>query len=347
MNDVEWLGGNRIKVHPPTRPKKITGTRFGAVLGVNRWNTPFNAWCVITRTYEEPFEDTIYTIAGKAIEPKQAEYIKNMGLDIISPTDVYGENYFKKTYGDFFAESPIFSGMWDYLGVDENGKVDTVYEMKTSKRVEDWQTDIPEYYALQAALYAYLLGVENVVVVASFLTESDYQDPDKYECSTENTVTREFRVHERYPDFEEKINTATKWWNEHVLTGVSPVYDEKKDADILKVLRTTELSPDEVRSLIGEAETLKTDIDKVTETISSKEKRLKEINDILKKIAVKNFKPGDKKVIMSGDEYTWSFSKSSRTSVDTDKLKQDGLLEKYQKVSDSYRLTISKKKMEA
>ena len=46
-------------------------------------------------------------------------------------------------------------GMWDYLGVDENGVVDTVLEMKTTQRIEDWQNDAPEYYALQAALYAY------------------------------------------------------------------------------------------------------------------------------------------------------------------------------------------------
>ena len=51
--------------------KKITGTRFAAIMGLNKWTTPFNAWCAITRTYEEPFEDTIYTVAGKTIEPKQ------------------------------------------------------------------------------------------------------------------------------------------------------------------------------------------------------------------------------------------------------------------------------------
>ena len=73
---MEWINGNKIKVDIPKRPKKITGTRFAAIMGLNKWNTPFKTWCEITRTYEEPFEDTIYTIAGKAIEPKQAEYMK-------------------------------------------------------------------------------------------------------------------------------------------------------------------------------------------------------------------------------------------------------------------------------
>jgi predicted phage-related endonuclease len=93
---MKWLDTNQIEVTPPKRPKKCTGTRFATIMGLNPWSTPFEAWCAITRTYEEPFEDTIYTIAGKEIEPKQAEYMKkSYGMDIITPTDIYGEDYFK------------------------------------------------------------------------------------------------------------------------------------------------------------------------------------------------------------------------------------------------------------
>ena len=171
---MEWLESRQLKIAPPKRTKKITGTRFATILGLNPWSTPFEMWLAITKTYEIQFEDTIYTKAGKAIEPKQAEYMKkSYGMDIITPTDRYGEDYFKSTWGDFFPESKHLGGMWDYLGVDENGVVDTVLEMKTTKRIEDWQNDAPEYYALQAALYAYLLGVDNVIMVASFLEEKD------------------------------------------------------------------------------------------------------------------------------------------------------------------------------
>ena len=157
---MKWLYSNQIQITPPKRTKKVTGTRFATILGLNPWSTPFEMWCAITKTYEKPFEDTIYTVAGKTIEPKQAEYMKkSYGMDLITPADRYGEDYFNKTWGDFFPENPILGGMWDYLGVDENGTVDTVLEMKTTKRIEDWQNDAPEYYALQAALYAYLLGV--------------------------------------------------------------------------------------------------------------------------------------------------------------------------------------------
>ena len=75
MADITWKEGH-IEVAPPKRPLKITGTRLAAIMGLNVWNSPFKAWCEITRTYKEPFTDTIYTIAGKTIEPKQAEYMK-------------------------------------------------------------------------------------------------------------------------------------------------------------------------------------------------------------------------------------------------------------------------------
>lgn len=339
---MEWLESRQLKIAPPKRTKKITGTRFATILGLNPWSTPFEMWLAITKTYEIPFEDTIYTKAGKAIEPKQAEYMKkSYGMDIITPTDRYGEDYFKSTWGDFFPESKHLGGMWDYLGVDENGVVDTVLEMKTTKRIEDWQNDAPEYYALQAALYAYLLGVDNVIMVASFLEEKDYADPTKYTPNIKNTITVEFKVSERYPDLAEKIKFVENWWAEYVDSGISPVYDEKKDAELLAALRTHNLTPDtDINALIAEAEGLKGEIDKTNATIADKEKRLGEINNIIKEHAMGQFRDGDKKVEIKGSIYTWSVSRSETATIDKKALEADGLLDKYQKKSEQYRMTV-------
>lgn len=342
MADIKWLEGNRLQIDPPKRTKKITGTRFATILGLNPWSTAFEMWCAITKTFELPFEDTIYTVAGKTIEPKQAEYMKkSYGMDLITPTDRYGADYFNKTWGDFFPDSKHLGGMWDFLGVDENGVVDTVLEMKTTKRIEDWQNDAPEYYALQAALYAYLLGVDNVVMVASFLEEKDYADPSKYVPNVKNTITVEFKVSERYPDFAEKVAQVEQWWADYVDTGISPVFDEKKDAEILKALRTHNLTPNtDIDALIAEAEGLKTEVDKATAAIADKEKRLKEINDIIKEHAMKQFRPGDKKVEVKGATYTWAISRSETTTIDKKALEADGLLDKYQKKTEQFRMTV-------
>lgn len=348
MADIKWLEGNRIQISPPKKTKKITGTRFATILGLNPWSTPFEMWCAITKTYEKPFEDTIYTIAGKTIEPKQADYMESSyAMDLIRPKDLWGEDYFSKTWGDFFPENKHLGGMWDYLAKDENGKVDTVLEMKTSKRVEDWEKDVPEYYALQAALYAYLKGVDNVVMVASFLDTKDYEHPEKYKPSAKNTITVEFKVSERYPNFKELVDKVEKWWSDYVDIGISPEYDEKKDAEILEALRTNSLSPKtDIEALVKEAEGLKAEIDKVESTISDKEKRLKQINDMIKEHAMSQFRDGDKKVEVKGAVYCWTVSKTTpkpKTVYDEDAMKQDGVYDKYvtQVVGEpTYRMTV-------
>ena len=347
---MEWLENKQIKVTPPKKPKKLTGTRFASVLGLNRWSSPFAPWCACTRTYEEPFEDTKYTLAGKAIEPKQAEYMKKdyfMG-NLITPTDVYGPDYFRKTWGDFFPDKVVFGGMWDYLLVDKKGKPTAVLEMKTSKRVEDWKDDIPEYYALQAALYAYLLGVDKVIMVASFLEEKDYEKPEEFVCTDKNTITWAFKLSERYPAFQEKyIDPALQWWKDHVETGISPVFDEKADADILKVLRTNNLSPEtDFQELVKEAEEIKIRLDANAKAIAEDEKRYKKVLELLKAYAVQQFREGDTLVHLNGQRYDFAVSRTEGTELDKEALKQDGLLEKYSKPKTTYTLRVNEKKEE-
>lgn len=341
---MEWLDGNKIQIIPPKRPKKLTGTRFATILGLNPWSTPFEIWCEVTRTYQKPFEDTIYTIAGKTIEPKQAEYMKQTYFmsNLVTPTDIWGKDYFRQTYGDFFRESPVLGGMWDYLLYGKDGKPTTVLEMKTSKRVEDWKDDIPEYYALQAALYAYLLGVDEVIMVASFLEPKDYDNPEKFVCSCENTITRPFKVSERYPDFEKKyVKPALKWWKDYVESGISPAFDVRKDAEILKALRTNNLSPEtDMAALVKEAEDLKVKLDAHAAEVSEDEKRYKVLTDMIKKAAIAQFRDGDKKVSIAGSAYNWEVSRTSTSKIDKDAMKADGILAKYTTTEDSYRISL-------
>lgn len=348
MADIKWVGSH-IEVTPPKRPKKITGTRFAAIFGLNRWNSEFKTWAEITRVYQEPFEDTKFTLAGKAIEPKQAEFMKKSYamFGLRTPTDEFGEDYFSKTYGDFFPKNKHFGGMWDYLDTDDDGKVTTVLEMKTTQRSEDWEKDIPEYYAIQAALYAYLLGVDDVIMVASFLEPKDYDHPENYKVSVENTITVPFKVSERYPNFPQMIADAEKWWKDHVDTGISPDFDEKADADILKELRKNSLNPDtDVAKLIEEGEALQAELDEAGKTIEKQKKRLEAIKKQVKEHLQSQFRDGDTKTEIKGTGYVWCLSRSTSTKLDEDRLKADGLYEKYSTTEPSYRMTVSKIKEE-
>lgn len=340
-----WNSDNTIIVDPPKRPKKITGTRLGAILGVNRWSTPFEAWCAITRNYEKPFEDTKYTLAGKAIEPLQARFIEETyGISLTAPADIWGKDYFKKTYGDFFPETKIFGGMWDYLE-KEDGETVSVFEMKTTKRAEDWAEDIPEYYAIQAALYAYLLGVDQVYMVCSILKDEDYDEPENYVCDMSNTIVRPFKVSERYPDMHDILTQATHWWNRHVKKGISPKYDEEKDAEILAELRKNNVSPDsDLDALVAEAESLSDRIDSIKAIVADDEKRLKKVLEMIKDLSVDQFRDGDKQVVVSGGRYDWVTSRSVSVKIDKKKMEADGILEDYSTEETSYRLTKKERK---
>lgn len=337
---MNWID-NHIEVTPQKKPKKITATRFATILGLNPWSTAFEMWCEITKTYQKPFEDTIYTTAGKAIEPKQIEYMRNAyGMyNLKTPTDIYGADYFKKTWGDFFHDTPVLGGMWDSLLVDENGKPEAVLEFKTTKRAEDWANDVPEYYALQAALYAYLLGVDDVIMVASFLEPTDYEHPENFIPSANNTITVEFKVSERYPNFGTMVNQAYAWWEKYVVTGISPEYDEKKDAEILKALRTNNLSPDtNIDALITEAESLKADLEAVYASVADKEKRLKTVTEQIKKTLVGAFRPHDVAVEHKGGKYLWSVSKTESYELDKAAIEADGLFDKYSRKKETFRI---------
>lgn len=340
---MEFLQDGRIKVDPPKKPKKLTATRFATIMGLNAWATPFSAWCEMTRTYEEPFEDSIYTIAGKVIEPKVCEYLRSRYfMDIKSPTDVYGADYFKKTWGDFFPDSEGLGGMWDFIGDD------FVVEVKTTKRVEDWKgvdgkVEPPIYYKLQACLYAYLLNFDNVVMTCSFLQDKDYVNPEAFVPSVDNTVVIEFKVSEEFPTFKESyIEPALKFWRENVLTGISPKFDEKKDAEILKVLRknVTEAEDEDIAKLMAEADKLRASVEKAEAKIADKKKRLKEIEDAVKKSMMGQFRDGDKKVEIGTKKYTWTLTKSERSSLDSTTLKKElpDVAKKYTKVTEVYTL---------
>ena len=337
---MNWVD-KHIEVTPHKKPKKITATRLATILGLNPWSTDFEVWCEITKTYQKPFEDTIYTIAGKTIEPKQIEYMRSAyGMyNLKTPTDIYGPDYFKKTWGDFFHDWEILGGMWDSLLVDENGKPETVIEFKTTKRAEDWTDDVPEYYALQAALYAYLLDVDDVVMVASFLESTDYEHPENFIPSADNTITREFKVSERYPDFSWKVAQAIAWWQNHVITGISPDYDEKKDAEIIKALRTNDITSDtNIDALITEAEGLKAMLEAVYATVADDEKRLKTVTDQIKKYLVGAFRPHDIAVERKGGQYIWSVSKTVSSEIDKAAIEADGLLDKYSRKKETFRI---------
>ncbi len=240
----EWTADGRIKTNVPMIPKKMTGTRFAQILVPGRFNSPFEAWCEIMRVYEKPYEDNKYTRAGEAIQPIQTEYVQQdeRQLEVADPQTVYGDNPEEQTGYDFFPQDDLFGGMWDAVGRTEEGEIARVYEMKTTglKNARFWRSErfgIPMDKLLQGALYAYLLGLNAVTMVSSYLKPEDYDDPESYECSRSNTQVQEISLSEISGNFErDYIGKAKGWWEDHVVTGLSPRFDPVKDREIIEAL---------------------------------------------------------------------------------------------------------------
>lgn len=351
---LAWNDDGTVSVSPvPRRPRKLTGTKFASIFGLNVWNTPFQQWCEITGAYRKPFEETIYTEAGKIVEPKQIDYLReSYGMpDIIDPGQEYGctgEALMKKTWGNFFPDAHPFGGMWDAIVRDEDGNVSTVIECKSTKRVEDWvnadgEVEPPEYYALQAALYAYLLGCDEVVMLVTFLEDGDYESIEDFEVNADNTKPVMFSLSERYPDFEEEyIDPALDWWERHVEGGVSPKYDEHRDADYLKELRTSSVEigdEGDIDGLLEELAQCHKKIAAAAKKVEKETKREKAIKAELKKFAMG--KIGDSKYAEFGNgSVACKLARSVSTFVDEEAMREDGVYERYAVEKESTRFTV-------
>lgn len=257
----EWTEDGRIRTRIPMSPKKITGTRFAKLLVPDRFSSPFQTWCEIMRVYEKPYEDNRFTLAGKAIQPIQTEYVRHQEhtLDVAAPEDVYGDSPEEQQGYDFFPDNDMFGGMWDAVGRTAQGDIARVYEMKTtgSRNFDFWDREkfsVPMDKLLQGALYAHLLGLDEVTMVSSSLQPGDYDAPERYVCSTGNTRIRNVRLSEISDSFEtEYVGKARSWWNDHVATGLSPQFDRVKDREILQALERMVPRPDPAASMVDDS----------------------------------------------------------------------------------------------
>ena len=81
-------------------------------------------------------------------------------------------------------------------------------------------------------------GIGETAHFWSSTKESDYNAPSSFMCGNANTIITPFRLSQKYPSFEQNyIEPVRTWWNNHVLTGISPQFDETRDAKILAELR--------------------------------------------------------------------------------------------------------------
>ena len=295
---MEWKYSEdrkRIIIEPPQRTKKITGHRFPSILGLNKYQTPFGAWCEITGVANLPFETNKYMEAGKAIEPKQIDYARQKFPNIMSCEEYYGANWKDYQYSNFKDLGRIFDGVRDFVSVKNDGiTIAMVGECKTSSKPQDWENNnVPTDYLCQGMLYAYLDKLDKILYVTSFLQPMDYNHPEKYKVTPENTRYTVKKLNEcylplptgEYGTIELAIDYCEQWWKDYVETGISPEFDEELDKEYLEILRKNQPVYDtDLAELCAQA----IDIAKNIEELSNKhgikklEKELKTLEKAIK-----------------------------------------------------------------
>ena len=233
---------------PPVQKLRITGHRLATVLGVDQWSTPFKAWCEITKLLKAPFEESKYTLFGKAVEPKLIDYVAQKYPNVMSIEEYYGNIFDDYRWNNFKDETNVFGGVIDAVATRNDKKtIATIVECKTSSHPEKWSnSQVPIEYLLQGALYSYLKGLDRIVFVCTFPQEIDYAKPENYQVTDDNTILVVKKLSDilipingKYLNIEECMQYATEWWEKYVTTGISPEFDEKKDKDYLDIIRAS------------------------------------------------------------------------------------------------------------
>lgn len=354
----EWKYGknnkNIILSEPPKQKLRITGHRFASVLGLNEYQTPFAAWCEITKLVKLPFEDNKYTIAGKTIEPKLIDLVRKKFPNVMSIEEYYGASLDKYKWNNFVEDSNVFGGIIDAVATKDDLKTLTmIVECKTSSKPYAWENNqVPIEYLLQGCEYSYLKGLDRVLFVCAFLQDMDYARPENFVPTEENTIMVVKKLKDvivEMPDkslitFDEAIEYCENWWKKHIETGISPEFDEKKDKVYLDIIRTSNPSNDnDLDDLCKSAKLLEDDIAKLKEEIclDSKEKELKTIKEAIKNKMIGMLKNGETKITYMQYKLNGTIS----NKFDDKQFEKDNpkMYEKYCTTETKFTLTKSKK----
>lgn len=282
---------------PPKQHKLLTGTRFASCLGLNPYSSPFQIWCECTKLVTPPYEETMYTKAGRIIEPLQREYVSKTFPNIKGPEEYFGNAYEMYRWNFFDDKFKPYGGLWDAVSTKSNGKdIAMVIEFKTANSAAKWVDGPPIYYLMQGALYAKMLGLDKVLFVASFLSPMDYAHPEEFVPNETNTtmIVKKLKdivleVDGEYLSFDELYDKGLDFWNNYVLTGISPEFDEKLDKEYLDIIRASKPSNDnDLTTMCVEAIKIAKEIKslEISSGIKVKKDELKVLEDAIKKVMI-------------------------------------------------------------
>lgn len=335
-----------VKVNELISPKKITGTRISAVLGMDKYTTPFKVWADIVGLVPKRVVSSKYLTAGRVLEPKILEYCKSLDPHVLSAKEWHG-----KAIRDAFPDNPVFGGIPDayrvkdgeYDEVLNREKLYSVIDFKTTSNPQDWATSAPINYIAQTGLYAYFHGVDVIELIALDVSDYDLEDLNSLvhlKIDKSNIIHYVYSLSKDFPEFVEWIQRAEDWYNRHVIGKVSPKYefeDFETIEDILDIQQ--DYKDSEVLTKLERINYLvnrKSQLDALYESIDSE---IKELKEYLKPMRAIGKCPG------AFGGIGLQIVDTKKDVVDKKALKEDGLLDKYVKQQISKTFKVENKKV--
>lgn len=327
-----------VTVSEVSKPKKITGTRLAAVLGMNPYKTDFDVWADMVGAIKSDFEENAYTLAGKILEPRIIEYLK----EYVDDSYVSAGEYHKTRYWDVFPDEKIFGGVPDLYKVDKStNKIVVVNDIKTTSNMQKWENGAPIEYQYQVALYAYLHKVDLFEITVMYIGDIDIgslSDIMQANVSRQNCMTYKYSISEDLPEFYDQLRKAEDWYVKHIVGLASPKYtDFPKDQEIIRLIQEYSqgvTNDDMCRKM-----------ESLNYLMLRKEYLDNLQNDITKKITeLKKFmKPLVSQKVAKGvyGNMHLTLTPKSTEAVDTARMKLDGVYDTYKKITNSLVFNVS------
>ena len=305
--------GTQYRAENP-HPGKVTGTAMGGILGLSPWDTPFSVACRLLRIYREDIDDKPAVKAGKVLESVIIDHINDTGrLEIIPAEAMYPERKGSHDEWEHDFEDEVFGGHVD--GVTVHGDI---VEVKTTSNPEPWLNGIPEHYWLQASLYAKFMGAGRIHFIVGVLGKDDTSNPFAWVPSDDNVFLFSADLH---PDIDRHVEYIRGWYADYIAQGLTPMPDLDSEKD-LEIISALDAQTDDPSGIIAELEDV--------ERALAETKGLKERADELKAMLMLHMDYQKVDSLPTGNG-TYTLAESTRTVVDSDKLKSNGLYSEYTK----------------
>ncbi|WP_338822585.1 MAGa7180 family putative nuclease [Mycoplasmopsis felifaucium] len=228
----QLLNGNGFN----TQFKIFGGSSIADVLETDSYKNQFTAFCHMSRL-KLPVLQKKYVNAGIILEPKIFEQLQK-------ELDNTNQNLIIKHIEAKDVQYNYFKGLNDYIGGVPDGLIESkkiVLEMKAvnEKKLPIWTANnnagVPIDYKKQAQLYAYLLNYNAYSIVALFLKDEDYINPENVDLT--KRVMKNFNYKVNIAEAQDDIKRVTEFFQYYSVTGTSPQYQLPRDINQVEYLR--------------------------------------------------------------------------------------------------------------